>query len=80
MKTKNAFKTLAIAAVFGLSYVGFTFSNATERIAGVETTVTMISLSTQAKACTEVWEGWGIGYCNNFDRCAYTMGPGNCYF
>lgn len=80
MKTKNAFKTLAIAAVFGLSYVGFTFSNATERIAGEETTVTMISLSTQAKACTEVWDGPGLGTCNGFDRCAYSGGWGNCYF
>lgn len=79
MKTKSALKTLAIAAVFGLSYVGFTFSNATERIAGEETTVTMLSLGTKAKAeCTETWGGAGYWTCNSFGRCAYSGSTGDC--
>ena len=76
-KTKKIFRVLSILIAFGLSFVGFSYSNRTEKIAGVDVTVRSLSL-TQAMAFSEGINQPGWGMCNSFGRCAYFFVQGNC--
>lgn len=79
MKTSKFLKAGALAAVFGMSYLGFSVSNETEFIAGEEVTVRSLTI-TSAKACEEEQDGSiGLsGTCNFVGRCALSTDQHDC--
>lgn len=77
MKAKQLLRSTVLLAAFGMSYLGFSSSSTTEKIAGEEVTISSLSL-TSAQACNEESTSVGLGTCNGFGRCAYSGSTGNC--
>lgn len=58
MKTKQYLKIALLAAVFAISYLGFSISHQTRRIGNVEENVTIVNMGTAAEAyCNEASKG-----------------------